>query len=432
MAIDPSIALQLRPFQMEPRTNALARIVGLQGQMRQNALGELQAQEVAAGLQEKESLRKHLAGAPNLDTPEGQAALYGVAPTQAGGILKGRLDLKKGEVDIANVAGKTARDAVSADADRWKIAHEKAQKGLELIAGAKDQASYDAARAQGQAMGLTFSGPERFDPAFVENAKNQALSVVQRLEQDWKAKGYQLDVSKHGETVRHNKAAEGTAQGQLGVAQGQLGLSRQRLAFDQSQPKGQYDSERGLMIDPRTAQAQPVTMGGQPLGPKDKPLAEGAQKQVLGARNTQDAVTNYLEKLDGWSKGKMVSPDARAEMGNAYNNMMLQAKEAYNLGVLNGPDYAILQSVVKDPTKVGSAIVSNVALAEQGKELRRIAQGIEKNVLEAHGKTYTPRPNSGGKGAPGEAVKVTNDADYNALPKGTPFVTPDGRKGVKS
>lgn len=118
----------------------------------------------------------------------------------------------------------------------------------------------------------------------------------------------------------------------------------------------------------------------------DKPLPEGAQKQVVGARNLQSAVTNYLDKLQGWSNMKMLTPDARLEMGNAYNNMMLQAKEAYNLGVLNGPDYMILQKVVQDPTNAISVLSSNEALGRQAKELARIAGGIESTVLQAHGK----------------------------------------------
>lgn len=153
-----------------------------------------------------------------------------------------------------------------------------------------------------------------------------------------------------------------------------------------------YDSDRGVVVNKDTGLARPAaTMDGKPVGAKDKPLAEGAQKQVIGARNLQDAVKNYREKLAGWGNSQMLSPDARAEMGNAYNNMMLQAKEAYNLGVLNGPDYEILQSVVKDPTKLTSALTSNGALDSQASELARIAAGIEKTALESHGKTYTPR-----------------------------------------
>jgi hypothetical protein len=63
-------------------------------------------------------------------------------------------------------------------------------------------------------------------------------------------------------------------------------------------------------------------------------------------------------------------------MGTKYNNMMLQAKEAYNLGVLNGPDLEILTSVITDPRSMKGVITSNKALDGQASELDRIMQQI--------------------------------------------------------
>jgi hypothetical protein len=189
-----------------------------------------------------------------------------------------------------------------------------------------------------------------------------------------------------------------------------------------------YDPERGVLVSKATGLARPAaTMDGTPLGAKDKPLPEGAQKQIMGTRNLQDAVANYRSKLAEFGKVDMLSPDARAKMGNAYNNMMLQAKEAYNLGVLNGPDYDILQSVVKDPTKLGAAITSRSAMDAQASELSRIAAGIEKTAMESHGKAYKARDVSGGPGPSGGLAKITDDAGYNALPSGSTFIGPDGK-----
>lgn len=188
------------------------------------------------------------------------------------------------------------------------------------------------------------------------------------------------------------------------------GLGYARLAHDKQQAAN--SAAAGQLIETpegyvrvskdNRATAIMAPTGVQPLMGNGSKLPEAAQKQVLGARNVQQAVSDYQAKLATWSNSKMLSPDARAEMGNAYNNMMLQAKEAYNLGVLNGPDYAILQSVVKDPTKLTSIATSNEALSGQAGELSRIASNIEKNALNAHGKKYTPfapnkpAPTSGG------------------------------------
>ena len=187
-----------------------------------------------------------------------------------------------------------------------------------------------------------------------------------------------LGWAKLTEDKRHNGATEAQANGRVTYqtdANGNLVALPERVA-------------PGTVV---RGQSVVGSDGMKPLQGKQPPLPEAAQKQLVGTRNLQDAVANYREKLKGFGLGGMVSPDARAEMGNAYNNMMLQAKEAYNLGVLNGPDYDILQSVVKDPTKLGAAITSNAAMDKQAAELDRIARGIESRVLEAHGKPTPAR-----------------------------------------
>lgn len=187
-----------------------------------------------------------------------------------------------------------------------------------------------------------------------------------------------------------------------------------------------YDADRGLVINKGTGLARPAaTMDGKPVSPKDKPLPEGAQKQIMGTRNLQDAIDGYQAVLANFGPMDMAKPDSRAKMGNAYNNMMLQAKEAYNLGVLNGPDYDILQSVVKDPTKLTSVMTSNKAMSEQADSLKNIAANIERTAMEAHGKAYTPRVNKGPVHAPATNAKgwaLHTDAAGNKA-----YVSPDGK-----
>ena len=188
------------------------------------------------------------------------------------------------------------------------------------------------------------------------------------------------------------------------------------------------------LVDKVTGQARPAmyadgrTVSGKTAA--EKPLPEGAQKQLVGTRNLQDAVDQYQAALTGWSNQKMLDPNQRAMMGNAYNNMMLQAKEAYNLGVLNGPDYDILQSVVKDPTKAGSAMVTNDTLKGQADSLKKIAGNIERTVLESHNKPYTPRINPNAP-APGGVLSVTSADDYAKVPSGATYTTPDGKTRKK-
>lgn len=142
-----------------------------------------------------------------------------------------------------------------------------------------------------------------------------------------------------------------------------------------------------FLVDTRTGQARPVMgVGGKQLAGKTKVLPEGLNKQVTGAVNLTDAITDYQTKIQDFSVKDFASPDKRAEMGNLYNNMMLQAKEAYNLGVLNGPDYDILQRVVKDPTNVSSLAFSNTALSKQADSLRKTSSDIVKNAYLSQGR----------------------------------------------
>lgn len=133
-------------------------------------------------------------------------------------------------------------------------------------------------------------------------------------------------------------------------------------------------------------QAVPVMFNGQPVtGTKGALTGEGA-KQVTGATNLKDAISGYQNELKNFSTLDMANPNARAKMSNAYNNMMLQAKEAYNLGVLNGPDYQILTSIVADPTAASSLFVSKNTLNQQASDLAKTADKIIKNVYETHQK----------------------------------------------
>lgn len=142
-----------------------------------------------------------------------------------------------------------------------------------------------------------------------------------------------------------------------------------------------------FLVDTRTGQARPVMgVGGQQLQGKPKTLPEGLNKQVTGAVNLTDAIADYQTKIKGFGFKDFANPNKRAEMGNLYNNMMLQAKEAYNLGVLNGPDYDILQRVVKDPTNVSSLAFSNTALSKQADSLRKTASDIVKNAYMSQGR----------------------------------------------
>lgn len=115
----------------------------------------------------------------------------------------------------------------------------------------------------------------------------------------------------------------------------------------------------------------PGKLGAIPGGPADK-LPEKQQGQVIGVQNLRDAIGEYRSQLDTHSKADVLNPAARAEMGTKYQNMMLQAKEAYNLGVLNGPDMKVLESVITNPMSINGLMTPRRSLDRQAAELDRI------------------------------------------------------------
>ena len=426
MALDPSVFNALGRVKsaadwqadFEDRDNKRAMLgiqqrgVELQQQsmamdQQRNALALDAARRQAA---DDSALRSYMAGAPDLGTPEGQMGLYRASPSAAAGVLK-----------THNEGMKAQREAKAAETTQ-KLNEQKLS-----------DAQWEARMKKHQQAILDISGMTNADEALANLQKH-----VQSGDIDFQKASM---IAQNLQQTRGNDAA--FRQWRSGMVTSLMDAKDRAMAERQAQNDAATNANRDLVLDQSTGRYVPnaplikaktqIAAAGAPQVPgmtymtdsqgnivglptkapmgttvvanvvrdasgkalpgKDtnKPLPEGAQKQVVGARNLQDAVDNYLGQLATWSKTDMLSPDARRVMGNAYNNMMLQAKEAYNLGVLNGPDYEILQRVVADPTNWTSAIVSNDALGQQANELKRIAGGIERTVMESHGKTYAPR-----------------------------------------
>lgn len=266
MAIDPSIALQVKPVQLESPTNALATLLQLQGAKQQNQMGQMKLDEYQAGKQRTNQLRQLLSSfTPDMNSDSQVSALT------KGGYLPEARSLAESSSKVAKEKRDSERAELEGNLKKFDIVGQ-------IMSGVRDQASYDRARQQAAA---TFGAEAAaqlspvYDPAVVEQKRAQAMTVKDQLAQIWKEKGYDLDLRQQSEVERNNKSQNSVSQGNLGVAQANLGLSRERLALERQAPKGQYDTERGMLIDPRTGTARPVTgQDGKPIGTGGKPLTE--------------------------------------------------------------------------------------------------------------------------------------------------------------
>lgn len=174
-------------------------------------------------------------------------------------------------------------------------------------------------------------------------------------------------------------------------------------------------------VQPRTGIASPVVGAvGAPIAGPQRNAPEAYTKKADALLNMNDALDNYGDKLVGFSNVSMLRPDKRAEIGNAYQNTLLQAKEIYNLGVLNGPDKQILEQIIANPIDFTTAAISTDALIKQVDAMKNIIQNQNTNLSKVYGQpkiTFDKKLNSQDTAAIEWAKANPNDPRAAAIKK---------------
>jgi len=150
-------------------------------------------------------------------------------------------------------------------------------------------------------------------------------------------------------TPEYNKALEGSP-----LVQNVIG-GQQTAAqpwTDDEKASGGFQKDAVVYTDQKTGLPKVIETG----------VKEGDQYQKLGA--SQDAYKSYRTKLKEYGPQIVPSGD-KLELKAAYNNLMLEAKELFNLGVLQGPDMDIMNAVMQDPTIWQSQLYSGDDLVRQ-------------------------------------------------------------------
>ncbi len=186
---------------------------------------------------------------------------------------------------------KARRDAdkenLSMQKERWVILNE-------AIAGSVDPASFSMNRSRLQSMGIDVSGiPEKFDPAFITNSKNQAVTEMQRIENEFKAKKYDLDERQFGEVVRNNKEQTATSRAN-------------NASTNATTMRGQN------MTDSR--QRETTAAGKVPAGYRAN--ADGSMSFIPGGPADPSITNGKMTEDQGKATGWLIQAE------NAYKNMM--------------------------------------------------------------------------------------------------------------
>jgi len=392
--LDASIPLRVKPVEIENPTNAFARVqqIDLMGQ--QNALAQMAMQEKRRAIEEDTALNQAYAGAINetgeIDRPK---LFSSMAQNKLGSKIPATQK-------IFNDQDKSKLEAVKL---KIETTHKIINGIGSLMNGVTDQRSYDEAKAEGARLyGPEYVAqlPAQYDQKDIARRQEQTLTFSEKLVNDWKKVDNLFKIDEFNYRKTNDKEnRDVTIRGQnMQDARSQRAndLKARELDMGGKPPPGYRWTPDG-------------SLAAIPGGPGDK-LSEGQNRQVIGVQNLSNAIAEYRSALKSFPTTGVISPDQRARMGTYYNNMILQAKEAYQLGVLNGPDLDILTSVITDPRSMKGFITSKAALDEQAANLDQIMQKIGENTSVARPRMSpsSSPPASSGFGVPPDIDQLLN------------------------
>jgi hypothetical protein len=192
------------------------------------------------------------------------------------------------------------------------------------------------------------------------------------------------------------------------------GISERQLFLNEYQAQNPtpqvVQSEGGYAtVQPRSGVSAPVmTAQGTQLPGAPKQAPEAYSKNATALLNMTDGLNTYQKELKGFTVTTALLPDERARIGNAYENVLLQAKEIYNLGVLNGPDEAILKRIITNPLDIKSAPISTEAMIKQVEAMRKIIERQNANLATVYKQPKIELPSIQPAAAGTQTIYATN------------------------
>lgn len=430
MPIDPTIPLQARLPKIDSPLSTMAQVSQVRNAMNQNRLADIAFADKEREIARENELRRVTRESLDQTTGKIDADKYRRGLAEVGD-YSGLQTFEKSQLEQA----KAQREA-----EKERLTSAKSQIDLiGQVAGAvKDEQSYAAGLATLKQAGIDVSQlPTKYDPSYVAQARQQALTAAQQIEQVWKQKNYDLDVDKFGETKRSNQATEGISRGNLGVAQANLGIRREELDIKRKEtaagkaPAGYRYREDG-------------TLEAIPGGPADIKAGELGAKRERQQQGALDQADRIITKVDqslakvglntagfGGSAMSIVpgseSRDLKADLETIKANLGFAELQAMRdasptggaLGAIAVQELTALQSTVASLDQAQSPAQLKSRLGE----IKTHYSNWKKAVEESRG---AKKP-SGDT----QPKKITSDTDYNALPSGAEFIDPNGKKRRK-
>ena len=257
--------------------------------------------------------------------------------------------LRKADLDEADKQSQINSRTVKAEQERYQTVRDKLDMMFQVASAAKDQNSYMQGLRTLQAAGFDVSTvPQQYDPAYVEDAKQQALTAAQRLEQEWKAKEFGLKANneligpdgKVNQTLmgaRERIAGAGAARSTVSINTGQKGLDNEFKLRGEFKQEPVYKAHQEMQaahgqIKQAIAQASPAgdlaaaTKIMKLLDPGSV-VRESELGMAMQASGLMDRITNYGNMV---VTGQKLTPTQRKDFATLADRLMGESVRAYN------------------------------------------------------------------------------------------------------
>lgn len=190
MPIDASIPLQVQPIRVPSPMEQFAQVEQLQGLMASRDYRTLQTQALARDAADTAMYRQIMQQTAGAEPGQQAQALRraGLA-TQADAVEKSANERLQSQATLRKTEGEIAAQGTAARKAQLEQQLQTMGAIGQVMSGVKDQPSYAAARQQIAALlgpQAIASIPEVYDPAAVARNRQQALTVQQQMEQEWK------------------------------------------------------------------------------------------------------------------------------------------------------------------------------------------------------------------------------------------------------
>ena len=299
MALDPNIALNVRPLEVPNQLAQYAQLSQIRNAQNQNRMAEMQLQEYERARGEEEGLRNYLTST-DFTKPENRAGLLKFGKT-------GREYIKSlAEQDTAALTAKNVQSQIN-ERDfglqkkkldfAWSSVGSAStpQDAIQRINEGVKNGIFDMKGASADIQQLQNMTPEQYQQYRVQKVMG-ILDAKDKL-------GFMLpkttrqDIGGQIVSIQDNPALLGYGMPIAGgaiaktptfgerTAQGQLGLAQQKFAWEQANPGFELkEAEDGSIVgvNKRTLQAFPVSIGG--AAPAVAPMAAPATSGMPGAR----------------------------------------------------------------------------------------------------------------------------------------------------